>query len=379
MINTILSWFGAILKFFAINNNYLIALLLFAVAMKIILLPFSIKQQKNSIRQAKLRPKEMAIRKKYAGRNDKPSQQKLNEEIMKLYQEENFNPASGCLPILLQFPILIGLYQVVIRPLEFFCGVGKDMIAAPAKGAEVGGAVYELVKELNGGQAVTQQINMISIIRDNFDKFKDIINIDKASLPDFTVFGIDLSVKPELTLSFPMAWYLLIPILTFVVFFFGMKITRKFTYNPQAEMTGDAQKSMAIMDWSMPLLSVYICFIMPSIIGIYWIFQNILGTVQQIILAKVMPIPKFTDEDYRRAEKQMNGKIKPEKKQSSGKKVRSLHHIDDEDYVTDEKTGKKVYQPLTTDKPKEEIKGMAKLIDKPELQDDNNEKDNKGE
>jgi YidC/Oxa1 family membrane protein insertase len=93
--------------------NYAIALLIFTIVMKLILFPFGIKQQKNMIRQAKLRPKEMAIRNRYAGRTDKATQQKMQQEVMKLYQDENYNPASGCLPMILQLVIIFALYGVI--------------------------------------------------------------------------------------------------------------------------------------------------------------------------------------------------------------------------------------------------------------------------
>ena len=90
---------------------------------------------------------------------------------------------------------------------------------------------------------------------------------------------------------------------------------------------------MKIMTWSMPLLSVYIAFTVEATIGSYWIFRNILATIQTIILAKVMPIPRFTEEDYKAAEREMNVKEPKKKKSGDGaKKVRSLHRIDEDDY-----------------------------------------------
>ena len=80
-------------------------------------------------------------------------------------------------------------------------------------------------------------------------------------------------------------------------------------------------------------------------------------------MAKFMPLPKFTEEDYKRAEKEMNGKIKPEKKTGEKKKVRSLHRIDDEDYVPPVVEKKK--------KPTEKQEGLAGMIDKPEVKEDN--------
>ena len=109
-----------------VGNNYLFAILVFALLFEIVLLPFAIKQQKNSIKQARLRPKEMAIRKKYAGRDDKPTQQKMAQEIQELYQKEGYNPMSGCLPLLIQFPLLLALYYIVIDPLKYICGLSTE-------------------------------------------------------------------------------------------------------------------------------------------------------------------------------------------------------------------------------------------------------------
>ena len=90
-----------------VGGHYILSLLIFAVLVEILLLPFGIKQQKNSIKQAGLRPKEKAIRDKYAGRDDQPTRQKMQQEIQDLYQKEGYNPMSGCLPLLIQFPVII--------------------------------------------------------------------------------------------------------------------------------------------------------------------------------------------------------------------------------------------------------------------------------
>ena len=129
MLDFIAIPFGYVIEFFYnITQNYTLALLLFALVVKVVLFLFGIKQQKNQVKQARLRPMEMAIRKKYAGRNDKPTQMKMNEEIQKLYSEEHFSPLSGCLPMLLQFPIIIALYNVVINPLRYMLHFSAEKI-----------------------------------------------------------------------------------------------------------------------------------------------------------------------------------------------------------------------------------------------------------
>ena len=329
-INKPLGWIIKVC--YQLTDNYLIALLLFAIALQILLSPFAIKQQKNSIKQAKLDPKVRAIRKKYAGRTDRATQQKMNNEIMELYQKENFNPAGGCLPLLIQMPILIALYNVVISPLKYICGFSADVV----KGFQE--IVYNTMSkagtegfEMFAADKHIREIDLIRKMRDigleNFPLENGEV-LTEEILPDFTVLGLDLSVRPA-----DQFWPLIIiPILT-LIFTYGMQyITKKFTYNPNAGQQQD--KSMKIMMWSMPLLSVYIAYTVEATIGCYWIFRNILSVIQTIILAKAMPIPRFSEEDYKAAERELNVK-EPKKKNKSDdpnkKKVRSLHRIDEDD------------------------------------------------
>ncbi|MBR5322919.1 MAG: YidC/Oxa1 family membrane protein insertase [Clostridia bacterium] len=377
MIDAILKLFAYVVEFCYIigGKHYLVGLILFAIIVKIAMLPLSIKQQKNSIKQATLRPKEMVIRKKYAGRNDQPTQQKMQNEIMELYQRENYNPAGGCLPLLIQLPILLGLYQVIIRPLEFLCHIPKDVVNA----IKESDALKEIVsKTLEEGQTVEKviksmpQIRLVDIINNNFSDFSSQISEYVKSveeLPNFSVLGLNLADTPAIN-TITVLW--LVPILTFVISFLSMKINKKFMYNPNEGVKTDAATgcSTKMMDWMMPLMSVYITFVVPAVIGIYWIFNNIFGTIQQIILAKVMPLPKFTEEDYKNVEKEMNGKSKV-KKSSDGtgekKKVRSLHRIDEDDYVAP--------QPEKNKKTEAPKNGLAGMIEVSEVQEDDTKKD----
>ena len=330
IINRPLGWIIEISYRF--THNYAIALFIFALVLQIILFPLGIKQQKNSVKQASLRPKEMAIRKKYAGRNDKPTQQKMNEEIMELYQRENFNPMGGCLPMLIQLPILFSLYNVVVSPLKYICGFSTETI----KNIQL--KIYEILQTrgTEGFEAFAEgktvsQINLITKMRElgltNFTG-EGGQAITENLLPNFTIFGgkLDLSLVPMQHL-----WtiLLLIPILTLIVTYGSTWISRKLMYNPNPDAQNDI--SMKIMNLSMPLLSVYISFTVPATIGLYWIFRSILGVVQQLILVKMFPIPKFSEEDYKAAEREANFRSLS-KNQQKKQKVRSLHHIDDEDY-----------------------------------------------
>ena len=382
IINRPLGWIIEISYRFTHNNA--IALFIFALVLQIVLFPLGIKQQKNSVKQASLRPKEMAIRKKYAGRNDKPTQQKLNEEIMELYQRENFNPMGGCLPMLIQLPILFSLYNVVISPLKYICGFGAETI----KNIQL--KVYEILQAAGteGFEAFAEgktvsQINLITKMRElgltNFVG-ENGQAITESMLPDFTIFGgkLDLSMIP---IQHLWSILLLIPALTLVVTYGSTWISRKLMYNPNPEAQNDI--SMKIMNLSMPLLSVYISFTVPATIGLYWIFRSILGVLQQLALSKMFPIPKFSEEDYKAAEREANFKALS-KNQQKKQKVRSLHHIDDDDYEQPEQPADKKPQlkdgvdkknapVLKEDKPSRE----EKQEDKPDDKSGEDNKDNK--
>ncbi len=308
---------------YSLTDNYLLAILLFTLVMEIILSPFGIKQQKNQVKQASLAPKVAAIRKKYAGRNDQATQQKMQNELMDMYQQENFNPAGGCGTLLIQFPIIICLYNVVINPLRYICNVPKAEIEALRTFLTESGVTLDIRN---------QQIAIINHIREDVQSYTSIApSLENAVIPNFTVGPFDLSQIPEISFS-PFNWLMLIPVITFIVMILSQKITQMFTY--QSPETADAQNSasMKIMMWTMPLLSVYIEFQMAAAIGVYWIFRSILSTIQRIVFSKLFPVPKFTEEDYKAAERAANVKEKKPKKENKAP-VRSLHHIDDEEYI----------------------------------------------
>ena len=353
---------GYILKFFSniCGNSYILAILLFAILTELIMaLVFGIRQQKNSIKQARLRPKEAAIRKKYAGRDDKPTQQKMTQEIQELYQKEGYNPMGGCLPLLIQFPILIALYNIVIDPLKYICGLSQDAIAQVAN--IIG------MDTSRGTMAMLGPIEKMG-----YEAFQNVEGFTPEvfeNMPNLTVFGIlDLSVMPSECMNLEAiktvsGWLvLLVPVLTFLSYFFSMKLTRKFSYQ---SMTDTQQSQMGcsnkMMDITMPLFSVFISFGVPAALGIYWIFKSLLGIVKQIILYYAIPLPKFTEEDYKAAEKEVFARAdKSERVEKSGRVVRSLHHIDDEDFDDTREAALKHKEALAAQEKEDKEKNAAK-------------------
>ena len=386
LIGSFLGWLDSL------TGNYVWALFIFAIVVEILLLPFAIKQQQNSIKQAKLRPKEMAIRNKYKGRNDRATQMKVSEEIQAMYQKENYSPFAGCLQIFIQMPVILVLYQVVINPLQHVLHVSKNAITAMQT------YVTAAVEEGGLGLTVNSQrgtIELISVIKEKgIEFFSGLVNyVDSVGsvkgfeisgqeaydafaavvdrMPDFTVFGLNLAETPSFDTP-SLLW--LIPVITFAAYFVSMKVTRKFSYQPttgnpeQDAQTGCSNKTMDIM---MPMMSVWISFMVPAAIGVYWIFKSIIGIAKQLVMSKVMPLPQFTEEELKAAEKEYGGK--PEKKHQKGNvdvdstkfNSKSLFHQDDEDYVP----------PVKDEEAKPEIKtDDSGAISKAPLKDDKNDK-----
>ena len=335
-------------------GNYLIGICIFAIIVELLMIPLAIKQQKNSIKQANLRPKEMAIRNRYKGRNDQATQQKVAQEIQDLYQRENFNPMSGCLPMLIQLPIIMILYNIVVDPIQFVLG-GTASFANSLKmfftASQAAGGLGLTLKSTNGTIEILSQLREIDFSSlANFEFFTnsgDVFNTLSGfagNIPSFNVGPINFGFTPSLNENFLL---LVVPVLTFVVYFFSMKISKKFTYQPtqNADAPG-AGCSTKMMEWYMPIVSTFFCFMVPGAVGIYWVFRSVIMTLKQFIMSKVMPIPQFTEEDYKAAERELAPSKKPQRKRKNTEgesnldpnreKPRSLHHIDDddEDYIT---------------------------------------------
>ncbi len=353
--DTLLGWIGVALGWITnvlAGGYYIIGICIFAILIEILMLPLAIKQHKSSIKQAALKPKEMAIRKKYAGRDDQATRQKLQTELGEMYQRENVSAASGCLPLLIQFPIIIALYNIVIDPLHYVLGQAQSMTSALS-------LYYTTARAAGGlGAAVTQasrgSIALLSEIGSRLEGIKDFMllgngdavyeRMSSLNIPNFTLGGINMGEIPSFGGTKIL---LLVPVLTFIIYFFSMRLTKKFTYQPTNMAAGDDRQAACsswMMDIMMPLMSVYITFIVPALIGIYWMFKSILSTLSRFIISRILPYPTFTEEDYRAAEREYAGKS-PKKNAASAQhtyargttmvdgRPKSLFHMDDDDYL----------------------------------------------
>lgn len=325
--------------FYSWTNSYLLSLILFALLVKIVFLPLSIHQQKTQIKGAKLRPKIALIEKKYAGRNDPDSLREKQNEIMEFQQKEGYSPMAGCLPLLLQFPIIIGLYQVIRKPLSFLVNASNDLITALCNAVNNAyGTTYAVTD--------ADQIGIIGTIREKGFDWASVTTESGehlAFMPDLTIFGgsVNLGNWPDIG---RFDWLLLIPVLTFALAYLSIRITRKLnTPVMTAQQTPEMMASNRIMDIAMPLMSLFFTFSVPAAVGIYWLVGYVFGILQTVVLAKLMPLPTFTEEEIRQFEKEMKAYRSRSKKAAhdaargrtyKNGTIRSLHHIDDDDEPT---------------------------------------------
>ena len=315
--------FGSILSFFnQITGNYALALVLYALVFKIVFLPFSIKTQKNQIAMAKLRPKLAKIEKKYAGRTDRATLQKKQQEILELQQKEGYNPLSGCLPLLLQLPLIIFLYNVIRRPLSYICKLSDTEINTLGAYVKDGINIKDQIPAINALQTLDPTAK--AEITETLGK--------ELVLPNFDFLGMNLGEIPSLQ-NFGLL--LLIPVLAAASQWLTMWLTRKWQGTPVTAGDAQAQMSMRMMDIMMPLMTIWFCFMMPAMLGLYWFYQSIFAIIQQYILSKAMPLPKYTAAEIREMEKAEREKAKAQRAAlQSQPKVKSLHYIDDDDYDT---------------------------------------------
>ena len=265
---------GYLFRFiFLAVKNYGWTLVLFTIITKALLLPLSVKQQKSMSKMQAVQPKLAELQKKY--QYDK---EKLNQETMKLYQENNINPMGGCLPLLIQFPLLIGLYNIIRSPLTYVVQLGKYGLPTLTETIEV---MKTMGLEVSG--KIVNEIPIAKFMTEHFDALVEKLPaLSNALTIDFNFIGLDLSRTPSLNDISPL---ILIPVLAGLTTFLTSWLTQKLSGNKQS---GDNAQTMQMMNYIFPFMTVFFAFSLPAGLGLYWIISNIVQFVQQIILTKVI-------------------------------------------------------------------------------------------
>ncbi len=288
--------FARLLEFlYNTTLNYGIAIILFALVVNIILLPFMAKSKKSMMRTTRFQPIMKELEERHKG-----NQQKYQEEVMKLYRENHISPMSGCLWSLLPFPILIALYGVIRQPLERMMGLSTKDATAIEKWVE-----KTLDIDLSGWGSYSE-IGVADAIHQNWDKAIEALGDFGGKLMDldYSFLGLNLGQKPDFAIwnyfgqeGFAEALGLfLIPVIAAFLSWASMKVSQ---WNNPQPAAANAASSMKIMNYMMPIMSIWICFVMPAALGVYWIANSIFGMARDFVLTKHYK-KKLDEEDAER-------------------------------------------------------------------------------
>ena len=258
---------------------YGVALIVFTVIVRLLLVPLAIKQQKSMVRMQVFQPQMQEIQKKYAN-----NKQKMNEEMMKLYQQENYNPMSGCLPMAIQLPILFGLIDVIYKPLTHILRVGGEVLTQVE---QIAAPLLDVTVETLG-RDYSAQLKIIGAVQQHAEAFAGVDGgafLQQVGSLNLNFLGIDLTQTP----TFALNLLILVPILSGLTSVLMSVLTLRQTSAMQGDSSAAAvnsmNKSMLII---MPIFSAYFAFVVPAGVGIYWIISNLLSALQSFVLNKVM-------------------------------------------------------------------------------------------
>lgn len=264
-----------LLGIFKIVGNYGLAVILFALLVKLVVIPLTIKSKKSMLAMSAMNAELQQLQKKYAN-----NRVKLNEEMQKLYDRHGVNPMSGCLPQFIPLIIMMGLYYAVQQPLKFMMGFGDEVISQLANlvGVDMATAGYY------GQITIAEKLGQIyqeagGVWPDTVTAITngsgELLNID------FSFLGLNLAQTPSIS-DPSIIW--IIPILSGVTAYLSSYIMQKM----QGTQNSAAAGQMKVLNILMPLMSLYFGFILPGAIGIYWIFNNVFSCVQEIVLTRIL-------------------------------------------------------------------------------------------
>lgn len=296
---TISNLFGYLLNFLykLVNNNYGIAIILFSILLRIILLPITLKQQKSVEKTSKIQGELKKLQVKY-----KNNPEMLNKETMDLYKREKISPFSGCLSAIVQIVIILAVFYLVSQPLTYMKKVNNNN--------EMKTIVENYRNEINqdnNSKTSYVEIEIISRIEKHYQNLEEQLeqeNIEnreqleqeKAKYEDLRVnmnfLGLDLSKVPNKNLGDYTVY--IIPILYVISSFISIKLTTNMQNKNLGESnnSNEAEESLQQMNKSMsyimPIMTVSIAFIAPLGLALYWFVSNVLMIGERLIIKKLV-------------------------------------------------------------------------------------------
>lgn len=307
--------------------NLGVCIILFTIVVKIILIPMNVHTSKTSKINTLIQPEIKKIQKKYQGKNDEASMMKQQQELQAVYDKYGTSMTGGCLPMLIQFPIIMGLYRV-IQSIPAYVGKIKDVYSPIAEAIlnkqgtntqqflidyvnenEITTASYAISKfeevaevgvnnviDVISNMGVTDLTTLLTDLGMN-DLF--VSNIDKINEIYSFALGINISEAP----GYRLTWALLIPLVSVVCNFLSMKVSMAKTEQSGDRTADSMMKSMMI---TMPIMSALICITLPAGIGIYWAVGAFISIIIQLgmnFYFDHLDMDKFIEKQVSKAEK----------------------------------------------------------------------------
>ena len=257
--------FGYVMRFiYDLVGNYGLAIILFTILCKIILLPMTIKQKKSTLAMQALQPKLLAVQKKWSA-----DRERMAAETQKVYEDAGVSPMGGCGTTLLTFPIMIGLYYVIVRPLTYLMHLSADQLTSltTALGVEA-------------SANVASELTLAGLINQNFAAAA--AAVPEVIQMDYSFLGMNLTETASFK-ALSILW--IIPVLSGLTSYLSTWLMMKKQQAAMQDNPAMAQ-SNSMMTFMMPMMSVYFGFVLPAGVGIYWIMNNLLTTLQDQILNK---------------------------------------------------------------------------------------------
>ena len=285
--------------------NVGLCIILFTIVMKTLMIPLTIKQQKTTKLMSVINPEIQAIQKKYKGKSDQESMQRQNVEIQAVYEKYGTSMTGGCLPLLIQMPILLALYRVIYNIPAYVPSVRVyfDNVVTPLMGqADYAQKLQEItnIATACGGKLDKFDFTNANRLVDMLYKFStsqwgelqalfpaisDVIGQNAAVVERMNTFlGLNMAEAPGWVPSF--AW--IIPVLAAVSQWFSTKLMSGNQPSTSADAENPMAQSMKTMTTTMPLFSAFICITMPAGLGIYWIATSVVTIIQQLIVNAYM-------------------------------------------------------------------------------------------
>ena len=328
MLDAIATPFGWLMMvLYNLTDNFGWAIILFGIIVALVLLPFMAKSKKSMMRMSRLQPRMMELQKKHEG-----NPQKLNEEMSRLYRENKVSPLGGCLWSLLPLFIMLALYRAVVKPLTIMMGVPDEMLAP-------GGAIYDQLQALGyqlsnyttSTNSFYEQIYQAKFIAENFAQFASLS--DKLVPMNFNFIGLDLSMTPQWKFwAFDFSngtaqtiGLFVLPLISTAMSYFSMFLNRKL--QPPVGTTQQQQanaSSMKTMMYVMPLMSLWIGFVMPAALCVYWIINSLTGIVRETGLTLVFKKQMAKeDEEFNAKERAREEEL--ERKRQETERLRAMN------------------------------------------------------